>query len=139
MDSPMPKPEACLWKFALSKRQMLGYQFRRQRPIGPFIADFACLPLMLVIEVDGFSHQSEEAMIKDQKRAKYLEAFGFTVLRFSNWEVLNEIDKVNVVKIEDLTHSIFVNFPGSGSEAAKFRVSTPAPRQGFSIFASGEL
>ena len=92
----MPKPEACLWKFALSKRQMLGYQFRRQRPIGPFIADFACLPLMLVIGVDGFSHQSEEAMIKDQKRTKYLEAFGFTVLRFSNWEVLNEIDKVNV-------------------------------------------
>jgi len=71
---------------------MMGYSFRRQRPIGNFIADFVCLPLNLIIEVDGFSH--EEDGVIDDNRDNELKELGFTTLRFSSWEVLNQIDEV---------------------------------------------
>jgi len=70
----------------------MGYSFRRQRPIGNFIADFVCLPLNLIIEVDGFSH--EEDGVIDDNRDNELKELGFTTLRFSSWEVLNQIDEV---------------------------------------------
>jgi very-short-patch-repair endonuclease len=90
----MTKAEACLWKYVLSKRQMEGYQFRRQRPVLNYIADFMCKELMLVIEVDGLSHQWEDVMINDIKRQKDLENIGFTLLRFDDDEVLNNINGV---------------------------------------------
>ncbi len=87
----MTKAEACLWKYALRARQMEGYQFRRQRPVLNFIADFMCKELMLVIEVDGISHNFEEVIKKDERKQAVLEAAGFTVLRFSDSEVLNNM------------------------------------------------
>jgi len=74
---------------------MKGYQFRRERPILNYIADFACLELMLIIEVDGITHDSEEAIQKDKIRDQKLNEIGFTVLRFSSWEVLNRITDVS--------------------------------------------
>jgi very-short-patch-repair endonuclease len=91
----MTKGEACLWKYVLRARNMKGYTFRRQRPILDYIADFVCLDLRLVIEVDGITHETEEAAERDQQKDHDLEAVGFTVLRFSNWEVLNRIDDVS--------------------------------------------
>jgi len=93
----MPKSEACLWKYILSKRQMMGYQFRRQRPIGNYIADFVCFQLKLIIEVDGFSHENENALEKDNQRDLDLNELGFTTLRFSAWEVLNKMDDVDIM------------------------------------------
>lgn len=93
----MPKYTICIWKYLLSNRQMKGYQFKRERPILWYIADFVCLELLLVIEVDGLSHDSEEAIKKDKIRDKNLEEVGFTVLRFSSWEVLNKIDDVAIM------------------------------------------
>jgi very-short-patch-repair endonuclease len=87
----MTKAEACLWKYALRARQMKGYQFRRQRPVINFIADFMCKELMLVIEVDGISHQFEEVIRKDERKQAALEAAGFTVLRFSDNDVLTDM------------------------------------------------
>jgi very-short-patch-repair endonuclease len=52
----MTKAEACLWKFVLRAGMMKGYSFRRQRPVLNYIADFMCKELMLVIEVDGLTH-----------------------------------------------------------------------------------
>jgi len=86
------KSEACLWKYALKSSQMMGYPFRRQRPIGNYIVDFVCLPLGLIIEVDGYYHEDFHA--KDIIRDENLKEFGFTTLRFSSWEVLNRIDSV---------------------------------------------
>lgn len=88
------KAEACLWKYILKNRMMLGYQFRRQRPVANYIADFICLPLKLIIEADGFTHENPDAQAKDEQRDKDLEALGFITLRFSNWKVLNEIETV---------------------------------------------
>lgn len=93
----MTKSAACMWKYLLSKRQMMGYQFRRERPVLDFIADFICFDLMLIIEVDGASHDSENAQTKDSIRDQKLEEVGFTVLRFGSWEVLNRMTEVDMI------------------------------------------
>jgi very-short-patch-repair endonuclease len=87
----MTKAEACLWKYVLRASKLKGYPFRRQRPVLNYIADFMCKPLMLIIEVDGSIHELEEVMQKDNVRQKALEEVGFTVLRFTNEEVLTNI------------------------------------------------
>ena len=90
----MTKAEACLWKYVLKAGQLKGFQFRRQRPVLNYIADFMCMELMLIIEVDGITHHSEEAIKKDEFRQKTLESAGFIILRFSDEEVLNRIEAV---------------------------------------------
>jgi very-short-patch-repair endonuclease len=64
----MTKAEACLWKYDLSGRKMMGYQFRRQRSVLRFIADFMCKELMLVIETDGITHMDEDVYKKDLQK-----------------------------------------------------------------------
>ena len=93
----MTKAEACIWKYLLSARQMKGYQFRRQRPVLNYIADFMCKELLLIIEIDGITHDSEEGLLKDQRKDKALSEEGFTVLRFSDWEVLNRMVDVSII------------------------------------------
>jgi len=95
----MTKAEACLWKYVLRAGQMKGYQFRRQRPVLNYIADFMCKELHLIIEVDGITHNAK--LEKDQKRTNELKQGGFTVIRFTDDEVLtniqgvaNEIEKI---------------------------------------------
>jgi len=90
----MTKAEACLWKYVLSAKKLSGYQFRRQRPVLNYIADFMCMELMLIIEVDGKTHHWEETIKKDEIRQKGLESAGFTVLRFSDEKVLNRIQVI---------------------------------------------
>lgn len=53
-----------------------------------YIADFMCFDLMLVIEVDGITHENASVALKDERKTRDLEAVGFTVLRYSDWEVL---------------------------------------------------
>ena len=91
----MTKAEACLWKYVLKAGQLKGYRFRRQRPALKYIADFMCMELMLIIEVDGITHHWEETIVKDKKKQDDLEIAGFTVLRFTDEEVLNKINDVH--------------------------------------------
>tara|TARA_R110002126_G_scaffold120282_3_gene261471 strand:- start:1009 stop:1410 length:402 start_codon:yes stop_codon:yes gene_type:complete len=88
------KAEACLWKYALRKKLMKGYSFKRQRPVLNYIADFMCQKLKLIIEVDGSSHNSEEALRRDKERQRRLEEIGFTLIRFTNEDVLTNMDSV---------------------------------------------
>jgi very-short-patch-repair endonuclease len=90
----MTKAEVCLWKNVLRARKMKGYQFRRQRPVLWYIADFMCKELMLIIEVDGITHTIPEVKRHDTKRQKALEAAGFTVMRFEDDDVLENITGV---------------------------------------------
>ena len=90
----MTKTEACLWKYVLRAGKLKGFQFRRQRPVLDYIADFMCKELTLIIEVDGLTHRWEETIKKDQIRQRALEVAGFTVLRFTDEEVLNNIQSV---------------------------------------------
>ena len=83
--------EQTLWQ-RLRYRQIAGFKFRRQHPIGPYICDFVCLEKMLVVEVDGGQHAS--AIVYDQSRSRYLKSQGFEVMRFWNNEVLLQTDSV---------------------------------------------
>lgn len=102
----MPKSEAALWKYILSNKIMLGYTFLRQRPVLNYIADFMCFELLLIIEVDSISHDDETQYVYDKKRDVALTEIGFTVLRFSDWEVLNRINNVSQIIMSWIEDSI---------------------------------
>lgn len=87
----MTDAEQLLWRH-LRNRELAGYKFRRQKPIGLFIVDFVCVEKSVVVEVDGGQHASQ--LEADEERSRYLEKKGFRVLRFWNNEVLNEIELV---------------------------------------------
>ena len=89
----MSKAETVLWTHLRGSR-VNGMRFRRQHPIGPFIADFACVKARLVIEVDGDTHAPEEAQAYDARRTRYLMRRGWRELRFSNAAVLRDLDFV---------------------------------------------
>ena len=88
-----PDAERALWH-RLRDRQIEGAKFRRQRPISGYFADFACLESKLVIELDGGQHYAADAAEADARRTQELATLGFTVLRFSDREVLTETDAV---------------------------------------------
>lgn len=73
---------------------MCGYDFHRQKPLLNFIADFYCYELRLVIELDGYTHQFEETIIKDAIKERELKKIGLNVLRFEDDEVMNDIENV---------------------------------------------
>jgi very-short-patch-repair endonuclease len=108
--SEMTKAEASLWKYVLKARKMKGYQFRRQRPVLSYIADFMCLELRLVIEVDGITHAFEETAVKDDRKDRDLAAIGIRVLRFSDDDVLKNIHGV-AKRIEDVVEEIKASTP----------------------------
>jgi len=73
---------------------MKGFTFCRQRPVLEYIADFMCRELLLIIEVDGITHSYKEVADNDRNRQRALENAGFTVLRFTDEDVLHHIDAV---------------------------------------------
>ena len=100
----MPEAERCLWR-RLRGKQLNGYKFRRQQPIGGYIVDFICTNPRLIIEADGGQHAAQTGY--DAHRTRYLEAQGFCVLRFWNHEILQQTDAVLTAilrKLEELNH-----------------------------------
>ena len=85
--------EDLLWN-VLSNKKLDGYKFRRQHIIGSYIADFICLKSNLIIEIDGLIHQLPENKTSDEERTKWLENEGFRVIRFTNTQVLSNLDYV---------------------------------------------
>jgi very-short-patch-repair endonuclease len=84
--------ERTLW--ARLRNSALGVKIRRQVPIGPFIADFACESLHLIIELDGNQHANDTARAYDARRTSWLQAKGYLVMRFSNHETLTTTDNI---------------------------------------------
>jgi very-short-patch-repair endonuclease len=91
------KAEIRLWCELLRGKNMCGYTFLRQRPVGNYIADFMCKELNLIIEVDGYTHDFKETAENDIQRQQHLEAMGFTILRFSDQSVMDFLPDVNEI------------------------------------------
>ncbi len=73
---------------------MFGYDFHRQKPIDNYILDFYCHELNLGIELDGYSHEFIEIFQKDSRKTLRLKDLGITILRFSDYQVLNDMENV---------------------------------------------
>ena len=89
--SSITPAEACLW-YHLRAKRFAGVKFRRQSVIGPFIADFTCRAAMLIIEIDGDTHGSTTEY--DADRTAYLSEQGWSVIRFTNTDVMQNIEAV---------------------------------------------
>lgn len=89
----MTDTESALWP-KIRGKQIKGYQFYRQKPIGNFIVDFYCPKANLIIELDGGQHYTEDGKVKDAARDRYLAGMGLCVLRFSDREILQNISGV---------------------------------------------
>ncbi|MCY1178972.1 hypothetical protein D9M71_158690 [compost metagenome] len=85
--------EQLLWQ-KLRARQLLDLKFRRQFPCAPYILDFYCPDLKLAIELDGGQHTLDAARKYDQQRTRFLEHKGISVLRFSNLDILQQLENV---------------------------------------------
>jgi very-short-patch-repair endonuclease len=94
------EPEKRLWR-CLSNSQTGDHKFRRQAVVGPFIADFLCPQLALIVEVDGDSHDEG----KDRLRDDWLGEHGYRVVRFTNLEVMSNIAGVVDVIVSTLSHA----------------------------------
>jgi very-short-patch-repair endonuclease len=93
MRKKMPPAEAKLWS-RIRGDQLAGLRFRRQHPIGPFIADFFCPRKNLVVELDGDSHFEPDQERFDRDRTAYIVELGLRELRFTNLDVLENIEGV---------------------------------------------
>ena len=84
----------------------MGFIFRRQAGLGPYIVDFYCPKCKIVIEIDGSSHLNRKAKLKDTKRDKYLQSNGIKVLRFTNYDVIHKVEMVieKIICILSLNH-----------------------------------
>ena len=87
------RTEILIWQ-KLKRKQMYGYDFHRQKPIDNYILDFFCYELMLGIEIDGYSHDLIKVFEKDMRKTKKMKHFGITILRFSDYQVLKEMENV---------------------------------------------
>lgn len=105
----MTDEERMLW-VELRGFRKIGFAFRKQAPIGPYVADFLCRKAMLVVEGDGRHHDLPDQIIKDSARDKCMSEQGYTVLRFLARDVWNNMDAL-VCGIEN---SILISPPQGG-------------------------
>ena len=89
----MTRAEILLWR-CIKAHRIEGFGFRRQVPLGNYVADFICHSARVIVELDGESHDFESRRTSDQKRDAWFEREGFTVLRFTNDQVLRELEGV---------------------------------------------
>jgi very-short-patch-repair endonuclease len=99
----LTRAEMIMWS-VLRKRQQNGMRFRRQHPVGYYIADFYCVDYKLVIEIDGGSHIGKEEY--DERRSQFITDHGLTILRFTNEQVLNNLNEV-LIKIKSYSLNKF--------------------------------
>jgi PncC family amidohydrolase len=113
--------EKVLWEIVRGKK-IARFKFRRQHIISSYIADFICIPERLIIELDGLHHQLPENKISDEERSASLNKLGFTVIRFTNDQVLTDTDAVidkilNELKSDKSVHATTQNPPLGGGGA----------------------
>jgi len=110
------KSEIIFW-LKIKGKAFYGYDFHRQKPIDNYILDFYCDALLLGIEIDGYSHQFLEVFNKDTKKEKRMNELGVTVLRFSDEQVLKDMENV-IRALEDYIYEFEKHTPGPSLEGS---------------------
>jgi very-short-patch-repair endonuclease len=128
----MTRAETLLWRY-LKANRLDGLGFRRQTPIRNYIADFICMSAKLIVELDGESHDFDERQKADQKRDAFFVSEGFQVLRFTNEQVMSNLEGV-VEAIRHATSSRASGLPpsptlphkggGNGEDGARITENT---------------
>ena len=117
--SNMTDAEQLIWS-KIRRKQIGDLQFYRQKNIGQYIVDFYCPKGKLIVEIDGGQHYESDGMKKDRERDRYLQQLGFVVLRFSDIEVLKNIDGVVERIHEQLKSPRLPPKKGGNAEATSF-------------------
>ena len=110
--------EKIIWEIVRAKR-LDGLKFRRQQPIGKYVVHFVCFEKKLIIELDGGQHNEEKNIVKDTERTNYLQSAGYKVIRFLDYDVINNIEGVyeyiiNVISEMNYTPSLTNEIMGDG-------------------------
>jgi len=121
----MTRAETLLWRYLKADR-VDGLSFRRQVPFRNYIADFVCLSIKLVIELDGESHDFEQRQIADEDRDAFFKSEGFHVLRFTNEQVMSNLEGVvetikqtSVSLVSPLPPSLTLPHEGGGNTTSR--------------------
>lgn len=112
--------EELLW-YDLRKQLLGGHKFRRQHPVGDYIADFACIKAKTIIEVDGATHDTKQERDYDDKRTQYLESQGWNVIRVSNEDIYKHR--------EDTLNHIYLHLPPPSARAGTSPVNGERERK----------
>jgi very-short-patch-repair endonuclease len=113
----MTEAEVMLWS-RLRLKEKHGAHFRRQHPVGPYVADFACLAARLIVEVDGATHSSDHEIAYDRERDGYMTQRGWRVIRVTNEDVYR--------RLEDVCEMILSHTPPPSGDARASPSTSPA-------------
>jgi very-short-patch-repair endonuclease len=111
----MTRAETLLWRY-LKAHHLDGVRFRRQTPVGPYIADFCSHRMRLIVEVDGESHDFEERQERDGARDRWFATQGYRVIRFTNDDVLKNLEGVIATIVGALPPSLSLPHKGGGND-----------------------
>ena|SRR5436190_24225509 len=99
----MTRAETLLWRYIKAHR-IGAFGYRRQATMGPYIVDFVCHSARLVVEVDGSSHDYEDRLERDTERDAWFAARGYAVLRFTDQEVLSNLEGV-ILRVQEVARA----------------------------------
>jgi very-short-patch-repair endonuclease len=116
--------EKIVWD-AIRARQVHGANFRRQKPIGPFIVDFVCPAANLIVELDGGQHFESEHMKRDARRDAFLASKGYRVMRFNNHDVMTNREGVLETIAAAVEHTLSPPLPRKRGREQTARGATP--------------
>ena len=126
----MTRAETLLWRY-LKAHHIDGLGFRRQVPMRGSIADFACHSARLIVELDGESHDFESRQRSDQRRDAWFESQGYTVLRFSNTQVLSNlagvVEAIRMTALARASSPPSLTLPHKGGGNRPAQAANPCP------------
>lgn len=130
----MTRAETLLWRYLKADR-LAGLAFRRQTPMGHYIADFVAHSCKLIVELDGESHDFEERIRHDERRDQWFASRGYRVLRFTNDDVMKNLEGVvlSIVEAAEQAAPLSLTLPrkggGNPTTSASLTSDTDAPEE----------
>jgi very-short-patch-repair endonuclease len=127
----MTRAETLLWRY-LKAHRLANFGFRRQAPIGDYIADFVAHSCKLIVEIDGESHDFEERRRHDERRDQWLASRGYRVLRFTNDDVMRNLEGVvlSILQAAEQVAPPSLTLPRKGGGNGENRAAKEASRAG---------